>query len=145
MRHIKGLDELRTLVGQQIGQSDWVPVDQATIQAFADVTRDHYAIHVDPKQAAASTFSTTIAHGYYTLSLIGGLMQEIFTVDDCTVLNYGISKARFPQAVPVGSRLRLSIGLTDLVHSGLYQADAHYHCTIGIDGQDKPACAADTL
>jgi acyl dehydratase len=146
-RRIDGIDELRTLVGQRLGESYWVELDQPTIDLFADVTHDHNWVHVDPVRAADSPFHTTIAHGFHSLALIGGLIQDVFLVDRLRLgLNYGVQKARFPNAVPVGSRVRLAVTLTDVVDSRTDDgADVFYHCEVEIEGQSKPACAADII
>ena len=146
MRHINGIADLKTLVGQHVGQSDWVTIDQTSIDAFANNTHDHNWIHVDPHRAASTSFGATIAHGYHSLSLIGGLIQDIFIIDGVRMgLNYGIDKARFPQAVPVDSKVRLSVELTGVVDAGVDAADAHYHCVIEVDRFAKPACVADIV
>jgi acyl dehydratase len=146
-RIINGIDELRTLVGQPLGESYWVDVDQPTIDGFADLTHDHNWVHVDRRRAAESPFGQTIAHGYYSLALIGGLIQDVFRIDHIRLgLNYGVQKARLPNAVPVNSRVRLAVTLTDVVDSRTDDgADVFYHCEIEIEGQTKPACAADII
>lgn len=144
--HIDGISKLKTLVGECLGESPWVTVDQPLIDSFADNTWDHNWIHVSPEKAKDSPFGGTIAHGYHSMALIGGLIQEIFLIDNVRMgLNYGINKARFPQAVPVGSRVRLIVDLSDVAEASDGAADVFYHCVIEIDGFSKPACAADIV
>jgi len=107
MKHIARLEDLRGLVGQEIGVSDWVLVDQERIDAFAHATGDHQWIHVDPARAAGGPFGATVAHGYLTLSLLPLMFESGFAVDDVKMgLNYGLNRVRFPAPVRVGSRLR---------------------------------------
>ncbi len=99
--------ELRAAVGQELGVSDWLEVDQKRIDLFADATGDHQWIHVDPERAAEGPFGSTIAHGYLTLSLLPALVPQILRVEGVRMgVNYGTDKVRFPAPVPVGSRLR---------------------------------------
>lgn len=147
MRKIAGIPELKNLVGQRIGESPWIVIDQDVINLFADATHDHNFIHVDPVKAAETPFAGTIGHGYHSLALIGGLIQQAFHLDKVRMgLNYGIEKARFPQAVPVGSKVRLVVELTKIVDSDTDDgADCYYHMTTEVDGFTKPACAADVI
>ncbi|ODQ86176.1 MaoC family dehydratase [Mycolicibacterium holsaticum] len=146
MRHINGVPELKALVGQRLGESRWLTIDQKLIDSFADDTCDHNWIHVDPDKAGRTPFGGTIAHGFHSMALIGGLIQEIFFIDHIRMgLNYGVNKARFPQAVTVDSQVRLSVDLNDVVVAADDSADAHYHCVIEIADQTKPACVADIV
>lgn len=146
MRHINGIVELKTLEGQHLGESRWITIDQPAINAFADVTCDHNWIHVSPAQAAQTPFGGTIAHGFHSLALVGGLIQEIFLIDHVRMgLNYGVNKARFPQAVKVGSQVRLSVDLNKVEPTADDGVDTHYHCLIEIAGVQKPACVADIV
>jgi acyl dehydratase len=147
MRHIDGLSGLRSLIGERIGHSDWVTIDQEAIDTFADLSYDHNWIHTDRERAGASPFGTTIAHAGHCVAIIGGLLQRIFHVDRTTmVLAYGFDRIRFPEAVPSGARLRLVVDLADVrdVPSG-GAVDAVWRCTIEGEGFTKPACVADML
>ena len=94
-------------VGQHLGYSDWLEIDQQRINLFADATGDHQWIHVDPEKAAEGPFGSTIAHGYLTLSLANLFLPQIMQVNNTSMgVNYGCDKVRFPAAVPVGSRRR---------------------------------------
>jgi acyl dehydratase len=145
VKHHDTLAGLQALVGQDIGCSDWVCVDQARIDLFAQATGDHQWIHVDPERAAAGPFGATIAHGYLTLSLVPFLGSQVFTLETPGAkLNYGVNKVRFPSPVRVGSRVRAHVAMgevTDL--SAGKQMLLRY--TVEIEGADKPACVAETV
>ena len=146
MRHIDGIDGLRSLVGQHIGQSDWVTIDQDAINTFADLSYDHNWVHTDPELAASSPFGTPVAHGGHCLAIIGGLLQAIFRVDRTRlILAYGFEKVRFPEAVPSGSKLRLVVELKELREPAADAVDAVWRCVVEGDGFDRPACVADML
>lgn len=138
-------DELRAGVGEQLGHSDWLEIDQKRIDLFADATGDHQWIHVDPEKAAAGPFGTTIAHGYLTLSLLPALVPQILRVEGIRMgINYGTNKVRFPATVPVGSRLRATGALTDVSEAaGGVQVTAAI--TIEREGGDKPVCVAESV
>lgn len=107
MRMFEKLEDLTPLVGQEIGVSGWIAVDQPRIQAFADATEDQQWIHTDPRRAAQGPFGTTIAHGFLTLSLLPRFYETAFRVNEVRMgINYGLDRVRFPAPVPVGSRLR---------------------------------------
>lgn len=106
-RPFQGADAVLAAVGTQLGPSSWRKITQQRVDAFARATDDLQWIHVDPQRAAAGPFGGTIAHGYLTLSLLAAFGYELFTVDGLSAkINYGLGKARFPQPVPVGSRIR---------------------------------------
>ena len=111
-------EELRSMTGQELGVSDWVEVDQARIDQFAECTEDRQWIHTSPERAKKeSPFRTTIAHGYLSLSLIGGLSQQMNVVPENTqaVFNYGLDKVRILAPVRVGTRVRLRASLISIV------------------------------
>jgi len=139
------VDELPTLAGKRLGESDWQEITQERVNQFADATGDHQWIHVDPQRAASGPFGTTIAHGYLTLSMASGLLFEILQVDGAAqIVNYGVGKARFPAPVPVGSRIRLVADCTDVS-----EVKGGYQATLGLtferDGGTKPVCVAEIL
>src|SRR5437660_5591540 len=108
MKTFQHLSELEPLVGQEIAVSDWLTVEQARIDKFADATGDHQWIHVDPEAAAKGPFGTTVAHGYLTLALLPALLHQLLVVRDARMgVNYGIDKVRFTAPVPSGSEVRL--------------------------------------
>lgn len=144
-RSFASLDELRAAVGEELGTSDWLEVDQKRIDLFAEATGDHQWIHVDPEKAATGPFGTTIAHGYLTLSLIPQFTFSLLKVEGVKMgVNYGVNKVRFPSPVPVGSRLRASSRLTEVteVPGG---AQIVTVLTIEREGGEKPVCVAETV
>jgi len=145
MKTFDGIAEFERAVGTHLGHSDWHTITQQQINQFADTTGDHQWIHVDPDQAAAGPFGTTIAHGYLTLSLVPDLIAEICRVDGLSMgINYGSNKVRFPSPVPVNSMIRAGAELIELTR-GPNQAQATVRVTIERDGSDKPACVADIV
>ena len=146
-RIIRGLEELRTLVGHESGKSDWLEITQDRIQKFADVTGDHQWVHCNPEMAAAhSPYGTTIAHGFLTLSLCTMLAQEVNMIDGVRMgVNYGLNRVRFPNAVRVGSRIRMTSVLTDLKEIAGGGVQVTYKQTYEVEGEEKPACVAETL
>ncbi|MER5178026.1 MaoC family dehydratase [Streptomyces sp. NPDC002896] len=138
-------DELKAAVGEQLGHSDWLEVDQKRIDLFAEATGDHQWIHVDPEKAAAGPFGKTIAHGYLTLSLLPALVPQVIQVEGMKMgVNYGTNKVRFPAPVPVGSRLRATAVLTEVTEAGggVQMTTA---VTVEREGGDKPVCVAESV
>ncbi|MCF3129944.1 MaoC family dehydratase [Streptomyces olivochromogenes] len=138
-------DELRAAVGEQLGHTDWVEIDQKRIDLFADATGDHQWIHVDPEKAALGPFKTTIAHGYLTLSLLPLFGPQLISVQGVRMgVNYGTNKVRFPAPVPVGSRLRATATITGVedVTGGVQLSVAF---TVEREGGDKPVCVAESV
>jgi acyl dehydratase len=145
MRTIDGIDELRTLVGEELGVSDWVDVTQDSVNAFADATGDHQFIHVDVEKAAQTPFGGTIAHGLYTLSMGPALSYDMWTVEGIAfALNYGYEKVRFPAPLPVGKRLRMraTLAAVDDVPGGVQFRVTQ---TFEVEGGEKPCCVAEQL
>lgn len=137
--------DLAAAEGSDLGYSRWITIDQSRIDAFAGVTEDHQWIHVDPARAATGPFGTTIAHGYLTLSLIAGVLDEVLVIGGAGMtINYGADRVRFPSPVPTGSRVR---GRAEIGHvsevTGGYQLTVRV--TMEIYGAAKPACVADIL
>jgi acyl dehydratase len=139
-------DELPKLAGQDMGTSDWVLIDQDRINKFADATGDHQWIHVDVERAKAQMpGGKTIAHGYLTLSLIPMLGSQVMSISGVSRgINYGSNKVRFTNMVPVGSRVRARQKLiaAEPKGPGLQLTN---EITIEIEGQDRPACIAETI
>ncbi|MCE1180537.1 MAG: MaoC family dehydratase [Micrococcales bacterium] len=145
MRTFANLDDYKAAEGEHLGYSDWHEVTQERINTFADATGDHQWIHTDPDKAKGGPFGTTIAHGYLTLSLIPMLVWEIYTVEGLRMgVNYGANKIRFPQPVPVGSRVRAGAELVSLEQSSMGYTST-VKVTVEIEGSDKPACVAEVL
>jgi len=145
MRTFESLRELREAVGADLGYSDWITVDQDRIDLFADATGDHQWIHVEPERAAAGPFKGTIAHGYLTLSLLPVIVGSRMRVEGAGMaVNYGLNKVRFPAPVPVGSRLRGRVVLTDVTDvDGGVQVTAT--TTVEREGSDRPVCVAESV
>ena len=133
-------------VGQQIAVSDWLEITQSRIDQFAEATGDHQWIHVDPVRAAAETpFKSTIAHGFLTLSLLSGMLENALTMVDVKMgVNYGLNKLRFPAPVPVGSRVRARFGLRSVtdIEGG---AQMSWDVVMEREGGDKPVLVAELL
>ena len=127
--------DLEAAVGQHLGSSEWLTIDQARINLFADATGDHQWIHVDPEKAKQGSFGCTIAHGYLTLSLVNLFLPQIVDVQGISMgVNYGSDKLRFPAPVKVNSRVR---GVGELI--------AVDRVTVEIEGEGRPACVVDTI
>jgi len=137
--------ELANHVGAALGPSEWMVIDQARVNLFADATGDHQWIHVDEDAARNGPFGATIAHGYLTLSLVNRFLPELLTVTGTSFgVNYGCDKVRFPSPVIVGSRIRArgEIVGVDAVSQG---TQVCVRVWVEIEGQDRPACVVDTL
>lgn len=147
LRVIDGIEELRSLVGAEVSQSDWLLVDQKLIDDFAAVSRDRQWIHADPARAKAeSPFGGAIAHGFLTLSLLSHLVSQAVKVrgDFKMAINYGLNRVRFPAPVPAGSRIRARLRLQSLEElSGCIQLT--WAATVEVEGATKPALAAEWL
>ncbi|MBS3647512.1 MaoC family dehydratase [Pseudaminobacter sp. 19-2017] len=141
-------EELRGLVGQELGVSDWTTVDQHRIDQFAECTGDRQWIHVDPEQARRrSPFRSTIAHGYLTLSLIGSLIQEMNILPENTqaAFNYGLDQVRFMSPVMSGARVRIRTTLLSMEDKGPGQYLLKARNIMEVEGEVKTAMVADTL
>ena len=139
------LDELEGLVSSPLPESGWRAVTQEAVNAFAEATGDRQWIHVDPERAAAGPFGTTIAHGYFTLSLGPALLDEILLVEDASLaVNYGLNRVRFPSPVPVGSRVRARAALAaaERFDGGVQVV---LELTFEVEGREKPACVAEAV
>ena len=144
------LSSLRARVGQEIHTSDWLTIDQALIDGFANATRDRQWIHVDPQRAATeSPYGKTIAHGYLTVSLypfLRGLVDadKPLAPGVQRVINYGMNKLRFPNAVVAGSRVRAHCKLLSAEEAkGSLELVEEY--SVEIEGQERPACVAECI
>ena len=145
MRVFTTLEEVAAAAGQELGTSEWVTVDQRRVNQFADATGDHQWIHVDVERARSGPFGGTIAHGYLTLSLIPWLGSQVFSLQTPGAkLNYGVNKARFPNPLLVGKRIRSHVVISEVneLASGLQLTVKH---TIEIEDDAKPACVAETV
>ena len=146
-RIVNGIEELRTIVGQEIGLSDWLLVDQQRITQFAETTEDRQWIHLDAERAAVeSPYRSTIAHGFLTLSLLSELSREAVDIqgDFKMRINYGLNRVRFPAPVLAGSRLR---GRFALVSVDDFEGDGGvqvvWNVVVEVEGGAKPALVAE--
>jgi len=143
---INNLDELATWIGREVGCSEWITIDQARIQQFADATGDHQWIHIDAERAAReSPYKSTIAHGYLTLSLLPMIFESCVRIDGIGMaINYGLDRVRFPAPVLTGRRVRghLTLDRLDPITGGV---QAHWSATIDVENGDKPVCVAQML
>ena len=145
MRRYERLADLQALVGEPLGDSDWLLVDQARIDRFAEATEDRQWIHVDPQRAAQGPFGAPIAHGFLTLSLLPVFFESAYAIADVRMaVNYGLDRVRFTAPVPVGSRLRARFTLKrwDAIDGG---AQLGIEAVIERDGAGKPVCIAESL
>ena len=146
MREIASLDELKSLVGNEVAVSDWVEITQDRVNRFADATGDHQWIHLDVERARReSPYGGTIAHGFLTLSLLPMFLEQALHMRDVKMgVNYGLNKVRFPAPVPVGSRLRARI-LVLSVEDISGGAQVVWRVTVEREGGDKPVCVAESI
>jgi acyl dehydratase len=144
---VNGIEELKALVGQTIGPSEWREVTQADIDTFAELSRDDQWIHVDVERAKSeSPFGTTVAHGNLTLSMIDGFRPDLLESTGFKLaVNYGWNKIRFPAPVPAGSRIRMTMAVlsVDDVGNGWHQIVQRW--AVEVEGNEKPACVAESV
>ena len=145
MKTISGIEGYKALQGQPLGESEWLQIDQDRINQFADATGDHQWIHVDVDRAKQGPFGAPIAHGFLTLSLLPSLTGGLLKIDGVRMgINYGLNRVRFPSPVKVGSKVRAAVRNLSMedVQGGIQVVN---EVTISIEGQDKPACVAETV
>src|SRR3954447_456359 len=143
---VNGIDELKAMQGKHLGWSDWVEITQEQVNTFADATGDHQWIHVDVERAKKeSPFGGPIAHGFLTLSLVPMLSWQVFSSEGAKMgVNYGTNKVRFPAPVPVGSKVRSTLVLTEATMVG-EAVQTVVTSTLEVEGGNKPACIAETV
>jgi acyl dehydratase len=141
---IATLDEIRARVGQEIGISSWLTIDQARIDAFAEATEDRQFIHVDPAAAAQTPFGGTIAHGFLSLSLLSRMGAEAMLIPEGAkmAVNYGLDRVRFVAPVKSGRRVRGRFTLDSVEEKAPGQALMRHIVTVEIEGEEKPALTA---
>jgi acyl dehydratase len=146
MKSFEKIADLRPLVGESIGTSDWLLIDQQRVNQFADATGDHQWIHVDVERAKTGPFGGTIAHGFLTLSLLPAFFATAFQIKETrSGLNYGLDKVRFIAPVPVGKRLRAHFRLMEWTALNGGGAQLKIEMTVESEGADKPACIAESI
>lgn len=141
------LDELKAKIGETVGTSDWILVDQERIDRFAETTGDHQFIHVNPEMAKHTPFGTTIAHGFLTLSLLAPMGYTAMPVIQGVKMgvNYGLNRLRFLAPVKSGKRVRGHFKLADVAERGKGAVQSTYEVTVEIEGEDKPALQAEWI
>jgi acyl dehydratase len=135
-------------IGCEIGISEWLAIDQARVNMFADATGDHQWIHVDVERAKReSPFRAPVAHGYLSLALVAALSMQAGAIpaDAAAAMNYGLDKVRFLAPVPVGSRVRLRVSLLGVERKDAGQLVMKTNNILEIEGSEKPALIAETL
>ncbi len=139
------LDQLEGKIGEEIGVSPWLAVEQARIDLFAKAIDDPQWIHIDPERAKAGPFGTTIAHGFLTLSLLSHLIETTFSFDDRKMgVNYGLNRVRFTAPLPSGSRIRarFSLGAFEKIAGGV---QVTFNTVVEREGGDKPVLVAEWI
>ena len=147
LRIVADFDELKSLIGQEIGVGNWLEVTQKLIDSFAELTQDPQWIHIDPVRAQLeSPYGTTVVHGFLTVSLLSCLHRDLIEIrgEYTRSINYGFNRLRFPAAVPAGSRIRLRSKLqaAEEIEGGL---QCIWNVTVEIEGQPKPALVAEWI
>ena len=147
MKTFAKLQDLQAQVGQEIGVSEWIGVDQKRIDQFAQATGDHQWIHIDPVKAAAGPFGKTIAHGFLVLSMLAKLSASAdLQLQGATMgMNYGFDKVRMTNPVRSGSRIRGRFVLKDIVERAPGQWLTTMAVAVEVEGQSKPAIVAEWL
>jgi acyl dehydratase len=144
---ITSIEEISAKVGQEVGVSDWILIDQARIDAFAEITEDPQFIHIDPEAAARTPFGGTVAHGFLTLSLLSRMAADSMLRPDGVKMgvNYGFEKVRFMAPVRSGKRVRGRFTLVRFEEKRPGQWQFVHNVTVEIEGEEKPALVADWI
>jgi len=144
---IANIEEIKARIGTQVGVSDWIAVDQARIDAFAEVTEDRQFIHIDPEAAAQTPFGGTIAHGFLSLSLLSRMAYDVMLTPEHVKMgvNYGFEKVRFLAPVRAGRRVRGHFTLASFEEKGPGRYQFVHNVSVEIEGEDKPALIADWI
>jgi acyl dehydratase len=141
------LAEIRDRIGQEVGVSSWLTMDQQRINEFADATEDRQFIHTDPEAAAHTPFGGTIGHGFLTLSMLSRMAAEAMLVPDSIkmAVNYGLNRVRFIAPVRSGKRIRGRFRLDSVDEKAPGQLLLRHTVTVEIEGEEKPALTAEWL
>ena len=141
------LEEIRTLIGSEIGKTEWMCIDQERINKFADCTEDRQWIHVDPQRAAQGPYGKIVAHGFLTISLLPYLTRKLTFAPEGfnLIVNYGMNKVRFIEPVPVNAMIRDIMELSDMEAKGEDKILLIMNHTIEIQGNSRPACVLETM
>ena len=144
---VASLAEIRSRVGEEVGISTWLTIDQSRIDQFADATEDRQFIHVDPGAAGKTPFGGTIAHGFLSLSMLSRMAAEGMLVPDDIkmAVNYGLDRVRFIAPVKSGKRIRGRFRLDSVEEKAAGQLLLRHTVTVEIEGEEKPALTAEWL
>lgn len=144
---VASLDDIRSRIGEEVGASDWVTIDQHRIDEFAEATEDRQFIHVDPDAAARTPFGGTIAHGFLSLSMLSRMAAQGMLVPDSIkmAVNYGLDRVRFIAPVKSGKRIRGRFRLDSVEEKAAGQLLLRHTVTVEIEGEEKPALTAEWL
>jgi acyl dehydratase len=144
---IASIEDIQSKVGSEVGVSDWILVDQARIDAFAEITEDPQFIHIDPEAAARTPFGGTIAHGFLTLSLLSWMAADsMLRLEGVKMgVNYGLERVRFMAPVRSGKRIRGRFVLNRFEEKKPGQWQVVHNVTVEIEGEEKPALVADWI
>jgi len=144
---IASFDDIRSRIGEEVGVSSWIEIDQQRIDTFADATEDHQFIHIDPQAAAAAGLGGTIAHGFLSLSLLSRMAADASLLPDGLkmALNYGLDRVRFLAPVRSGKRIRGRFTLDSIEEKAPGQWLLRHTVTVEIEGDEKPALSAQWL
>lgn len=144
---VASIEEIQGRVGSEIGVSDWLLIDQARIDAFADITEDHQFIHVDPERAKKTPFRGTVAHGFLTLSMLSRMADGVMLHPESMrmAVNYGFEKVRFMAPVKSGKQVRGRFRMLSAEEKRASQWQITYEVTVEIEGEEKPALIADWI
>ena len=141
------VSELESIKGQDMGHSEWMAIDQDRINQFAEATNDHQWIHINTERATKELpTKSTIAHGFLSLSLLVPLSSQVWSISGAKMMiNYGLNKVRFINMVPVNSKVRLGIKISEVNKLDNGGTQVISEATLEIDGQDKPAYVAESI
>ncbi len=144
---VASLDDIRGMIGEEVGCSDWLTVDQDRILAFAEATEDRQFIHTDPEAAAATPFGGTIAHGFLTLSLLSRMGADAMLIPDAVRMgvNYGLESVRFLAPVRSGKRVRGRFTIDCVEDKAPGQLLVRHTVTVEIENEDRPALVGQWL
>ena len=144
---VASLGEIRARIGEEIGVSGWLTIDQKRINEFAEATEDRQFIHVDPEAAARTPFGGTIGHGFLSLSMLSRMAADAMLVPDTTkmAVNYGLDRVRFIAPVKSGRRIRGRFRLDSVEEKAPGQLLLRHTVTVEIEGEEKPALTAEWL
>lgn len=137
---------LEQAVGQSLGATEWLTIEQSRVDTFAEATGDHQWIHVDPQRATTGPFGGTIAHGYLTLSLVNYFLPQLMKVEKLQMgVNYGCDRVRFPSPVRVGANIRGNGEITQVETLANGAVQVVVRVTVEVQGSDRPGCVVDTI